>query len=422
MGIRGQLTLLIPGLVACGLVTIAFLAAEQQRREELVDMRVRNQQLQEGLGITAAMFISQNDMSSLDNLVAHVTSVERDDKLLELAVVDEHGRVLAHSEPTRFNQVMDDPFTRSALASDRPVWVRDDQTLRLAVPSQSGIRWATVIATYSLDRLEAKVARTRYEWLMFALGLWMVISAILYFGVDRLVVAPVRSLQAAVRKMGEGSLNTRAPPLRGREMSDLSSMFNKMAETLQAERDNLERAVQERTKELQDANARLERLAVTDGLTGLYNHRRFQEGLSSELLRSGRTNRPLAVLMADVDLFKKVNDALGHPAGDDLLRRLGAVLLANTRQTDLLARYGGEEFSVLLPETSKAEALQVAERMRAAVETELNRDTQWPQKITISLGVAAFPEDGKSGETVLLAADQALYLAKRQGRNRVIAA
>jgi diguanylate cyclase len=351
-----------------------------------------------------------------------MTQVEREDKLLELAVLDERGRVLAHSEPTRFNQLMDDDFTKSALASDRPVWVRGDSTLRLAVPSQSGIRWATVVATYSLERLEAKVARLRYEWLGFAFGLWLVISAILYFGVERVVVAPIRALQASVRKMGEGSLNTRAPPLRGLELSELSTMFNKMAETLQTERDNLERAVLERTKELQDANARLERLAVTDGLTGLYNHRRFQEGLASELLRSGRSNRPLAVLMADVDLFKKVNDALGHPAGDELLRRLAAVLLANTRQTDLLARYGGEEFSVLLPETSKSEALQVAERMRAAVETELNRDPRWPQKISISLGVAAYPEDGKSGETVLLAADQALYLAKRQGRNQVIAA
>ncbi len=422
MGIRGQLTLLIPGLVALGLVTIAFLAAEQQRRDELVDLRVRNEQLLEGMGVTAAMFISQNDMSSLDNLVAHLAAVEREDTMLDLAVLDGHGRILAHSEPTRFGQVLDDVFVRSALSADEPVWERTEHRLRLAVPSQSGVRWATVVATYSLDRLEAKVAHTRAQWLFFALALWTVISAILFLGMDRLVVRPVRALQVAVRKMGEGSLNTRAPPLRGREMSELSDMVNKMAESLQAERANLEHAVADRTKELSEANARLERLAVTDGLTGLYNHRRFQEGLASELLRSGRTNRPLAVLMADVDLFKRVNDAMGHPAGDELLRRLAAVLLANTRQTDLLARYGGEEFSVLLPETSKVEALQVAERMRAAVETELNRDTRWTQKISISLGVAAYPEDGKSGETVLLAADQALYLAKRQGRNRVIAA
>ena len=159
---------------------------------------------------------------------------------------------------------------------------------------------------------------------------------------------------------------------------------------------------------------------MTDGLTGVYNHRRFQEGISAELLRSARTGRPCSVLMADVDLFKKVNDTMGHPAGDELLRKLAGVLNSALRQTDLLARYGGEEFAALLPETSKAVAGQVAERMRYAVESELNADTKWPQRITVSIGVATFPDDGKSPEQVLSAADQALYVAKHQGRNRVV--
>ncbi len=108
----------------------------------------------------------------------------------------------------------------------------------------------------------------------------------------------------------------------------------------------------ERTRELQEVNARLERLAVTDGLTGLYNHRRFQEtpGVRAVALRAAPTGRP-GVLMVDVDLFKRVNDSMGHPAGDELLRRLAEVLWPKTRQTDLLARYGGEEFAVMLPET-----------------------------------------------------------------------
>jgi diguanylate cyclase (GGDEF)-like protein len=420
LGIRGQLTLLIPGLVAIGMVSLAFLAAEQQRRDEHFEMRLRSQQVLEAVGITAAVYLAQNDMSGLDTLVAHVSEGSKSSDLQQLTIVDAQGRVVADTQPERFNSIEADDFARSAIASGEPVWRREGRLLRIGVPAVSGIRWATVLARYSLDNVDAQVERTRAQWLGFAFALFAVIAAILYFGVDRVVVKPILSLQVAVRKMGEGSLSTRAPVVRGRELGELSAMMNRMAGSLQAERDNLEKAVEDRTRELQEANARLERLAVTDGLTGVFNHRRFQEGLAAELLRSTRTQRPCSVLMADVDLFKKVNDAMGHPAGDELLRKLAQVLNSALRQTDLLARYGGEEFSALLPETSKAVAGQVAERMRSAVEAELNGDGRWNQKITISIGVATFPDDGKSPEQVLVAADQALYIAKHQGRNRVV--
>ena len=403
-------------------MSIAFLAAESQRRDELADLRLRRQQVLQAVGLTAAVSVAQNDMASLDTLIAHVWEANRDHELLELAVLDGDGRVLAHGEPERFNTLMTDDFTKSALAADEPVWRWEKEQLRIAVPAKAGVRWATVTATWSLQNLEASVSRTRARWLMVALALLFILSAILFVGLDRLIVHPLSSLQNAVRRMGEGALNVRAPELSGREMGDLSRMVNKMAESLQTERDNLEKAVETRTKELQELNLRLERLAVTDGLTGVYNHRRFQESLAAEMLRSARTGRPLSVLMIDVDLFKRVNDAMGHPAGDELLRKLSSVLLSITRQTDLLARYGGEEFAVLLPETSKSVANQVAERMRAAVESQVNDGDRWTQRVTVSVGVASQPEDGKTAEQLLVAADQALYTAKRLGRNRVISA
>lgn len=414
------MTLLIPGLVAVGMVSLAFLAAEQQRRDAQFDMRLRNQQVLEAVGVTTAVYVAQNDVAGLDTLIAHVTARTTGGELEQLTVVDDHGRVLSDSDPERFNLVETDDFAKAAIAADEPVWRREGTELRIAVPAKSGLRWATVMARYSLQQVNAQVERTRAQWLGFAFALFAVIAAILYIGIDRLVVRPLSTLQQAVRKMGEGSLNTRAPAMSGREMGELSQMMNKMAGTLQSERDNLEKAVHDRTRELQEANSRLERLAVTDGLTGVFNHRRFQEGLAAELLRSARTGRPCSILMTDVDLFKKINDALGHPAGDELLRRLAQVLNTALRGTDLLARYGGEEFAALLPETSKTTAGQVAERMRSAVESELNTDAKWPQTITISIGVATFPDDGKTGEAVLAQADQALYVAKHQGRNRVV--
>jgi predicted signal transduction protein with EAL and GGDEF domain len=180
---------------------------------------------------------------------------------------------------------------------------------------------------------------------MMAFAVWLVLGLTLFLGINRLVVSPLKSLQHAMRKMGEGKLTTRATPQGSKELQELAEVVNGMAEKLAFERDNLEAAVKARTTELQEANDRLEKLAVTDGLTGLYNHRRFQEALSAELKRSERTGRPMSVLMWDVDLFKRVNDSMGHPRGDELLRMLAQVLSTAKRQTDLLARYGGEVFA-----------------------------------------------------------------------------
>lgn len=423
MGIRGQLTLLVPGLIAVALVGVAFYATEEQRKESLEAMRVKGQQSLEAIGVTAAVSVAQNDVAALDTLVAHVSGPNFSGDMLELEVLDEGGRVLASSKPERFNELRDDAFTRVALASDEPVWAQGGKRLRIAVPAKSGLRWATVSAIYSLDGHDLALKRFRNRWLTIAGLVWLVVGAALFLGMDRLVVAPLRGLQHAVRKMGEGKLATRAPISGSRELVELAEVVNGMAQKLAFERDNLEAAVKERTAELSQANARLEKMAVTDGLTGLFNHRRFQEALAAEMLRSLRSGRPMSVLMWDVDLFKKVNDSMGHPRGDELLRRLAQVLQSATRQTDLLARYGGEEFAVLLPETSKTEALAVAERMRLAVEEQLNFETpKWGQRVTVSGGVATWPEDGKTAEEVLIASDQALYVAKRQGRNRVIQA
>jgi len=172
-------------------------------------------------------------------------------------------------------------------------------------------------------------------------------------------------------------------------------------------------------------NARLyaeqSRLAVTDGLTGLFNHRRFQEALAAEIARARRYAHPVSLVLVDIDHFKRYNDANGHQAGDALLHELAALLRHAARENDLVARYGGEEFAFLLPQTAKAEAFTLAERVCAAV---ARRD--WDAaaalpggRLTISLGVASFPGDATSHAELLQRADQALYLAKNQGRNRV---
>jgi len=173
-------------------------------------------------------------------------------------------------------------------------------------------------------------------------------------------------------------------------------------------------------KELLETNKRLELLSITDGLTKLHNHRYFQDELARAFEESQRYQRPLSLAMIDIDFFKKVNDTHGHAVGDDVLKRAAALYRDSVRSTDLVARYGGEEFAVMMPETSLVDAEAFAEKIRNLVET-TPLDTQiGPLPITVSIGVASVPHTRiHSAKELIIAADKALYRAKKAGRNQV---
>jgi diguanylate cyclase (GGDEF)-like protein/PAS domain S-box-containing protein len=176
-----------------------------------------------------------------------------------------------------------------------------------------------------------------------------------------------------------------------------------------------ERQLAEYRKRLEEAVAKLEIVAVTDSLTGLKNRGALMERLDEEVQRARRYNLPLSLALLDVDFFKSFNDSFGHPAGDEVLRCVAQILQRHARPSDFSARYGGEEFVVVLGNTALCGALVHAERIRCAIENE-----NWPQrKITASIGVAALSQNIADGNALLRAADDALYQAKRAGRNRV---
>ena len=171
---------------------------------------------------------------------------------------------------------------------------------------------------------------------------------------------------------------------------------------------------------LQSAAVRLSRAeidAITDALTGLYNHRYLHERLSEELHRARDQQRPLSVLFCDLDHFKRYNDASGHSAGDAVLREVAHVIEQSVRNVDVAARYGGEEFVVLLVETGRETALVVAERIRERIRAA--GFTAGGVPLTVSIGVAGYPDDADRREDLLNKADWAMYLAKRRGRDQV---
>ena len=174
-----------------------------------------------------------------------------------------------------------------------------------------------------------------------------------------------------------------------------------------------------RNAELQQAKETFEQLSITDGLTKLHNHRFFQDHLTREILRVGRTGEPLSILLVDLDDFKQLNDRLGHAAGDELLAGIARILNQSVRATDLLARYGGEEFVVLTPDTDVSGAYRLAEKIRTTVAEAcfVLDDSLRPVRVTISIGVAQF---GGNRKAFFKAADRALYRAKDHGKNCVV--
>jgi diguanylate cyclase (GGDEF)-like protein len=225
----------------------------------------------------------------------------------------------------------------------------------------------------------------------------------------RSVLLPLRVLEEAANRFGSGDLSHRVSLTTPNEMGELGKTFNAMADRLAK------------------AQAELEDLSIHDGLTGLFNFREFHRQLAEEVERSWRYGHPLSLLMLDIDHFKSVNDTFGHLAGDDALRALATRIRQEVRPADRIARYGGEELVIILPETRASGAMTMAERLREIIASHpIPLGPGQTVTLTVSIGVAAYPEDvdsaeglADSAEQLIRASDKALYAAKEAGRNRV---
>jgi len=249
----------------------------------------------------------------------------------------------------------------------------------------------------------ANTMEQRVLWLigaLFVVGFGIV--ALGSFMLTHSILSPLNQLEQGASRFGEGRFDHRVDVDSDDEMGELAMTFNAMA------------------SKIQDAYSELAFLSSHDGLTGLYNHKAFQERLVEEVERAERYGHSVALLMLDIDHFKQINDTHGHPAGDAVLRMVAEFMRGHVRPSDHVARYGGEEFTILLPHASQSGALTSAERLRRTIETRAVQVTKEVMlKVTVSIGVAVFPDDVLSADKLISAADHALYAAKQAGRNRV---
>lgn len=253
----------------------------------------------------------------------------------------------------------------------------------------------------------AQVGQIRWYTLWMVCGLLLVVGLIAY-RLALLIVRPLDRLTAGAAEVAQGDLAVDLPAVSGGgEVAYLTQVFNDMVGRLEYGQ-----------AELQKKNDELARLSITDSLTGLSNRRHLMESINLETSRSRRNQHTFAILMIDVDHFKKYNDSHGHQAGDEVLVRMAAILKGVTRDVDTVSRYGGEEFLLLLPESDQNAAVEVAERIRER----LKDQTFDGESVTVSIGVAEFPIDGDGPSQVISGADSALYQAKREGRNVVVRA
>ncbi|HYV66398.1 MAG TPA: GGDEF domain-containing protein [Myxococcales bacterium] len=356
--------------------------------------------IREADGRFVAAFAAKLNLHAVADLLQRLSPHDSGD----IAVLTDQGKLIIRSRVSSAELMR----TKLPEAITGPLFDREGQTVSYkradgrevmgALRRVPRLRWAAVA---EVPREEGRVDRLRSSTGLLIAALLAIVGLLAWI-LASLTARPLGRLTAAAAKVAAGDLTIELPAGGIGEVGYLTRVFNTLVARLRE----------------RESQAELERLSVTDALTGLYNRRHLMGTLASEVQRSRRLRRPVSVLLADVDHFKQYNDTHGHPAGDVALAKIADILRKTTRGVDCVARYGGEEFLVLLLETTVATAAIVAERIRAQVAAEEFAGGM----ITVSIGVAECPSHGDTPESLIESADAALYEAKDGGRNRVIAA
>jgi diguanylate cyclase (GGDEF)-like protein len=273
-----------------------------------------------------------------------------------------------------------------------------------------------VLVQYLANEAFQPLSNLRNVMILIIVFICLLVFAVAYLQ-SKAITRPLQVLMDGVKRVAEGDYSFNVDVKSQNEIGSLARSFNSMVERIREMRED----ILTKKEALEKANAELTVMAITDGLTKLYNHRYFQDCLSSAISIAEEEKKAVTLMMVDIDHFKYYNDLFGHQAGDKLLKELAQLLINELGPNDMVARYGGEEFTVILYDANNVRGLEAAEKIRTAVELFpfIGRHEQPTGNITVSIGVASYPENAKNKEELIKLADEALYKAKCCSRNKV---
>lgn len=433
VGLRARLILIVTlGLgvsLAASLGVLLRLDDHDERRQT----SQRTAALLSALAAPVSVLLTQGRVADIDNLMGELSHRAGLLGLDGIVLLDAHGVVMA--ETTRGGQAQErfgrdlareDAFIAHAIVAPRALQDPEPpaRPQRVSVPVQTGVRWGTLVGVIDGAALDRALSARRERLLFSAVAVSSLGLLVLLLLLSLEVLTPIAGIVRMAERLAKGDLKARAPVAGAVELQTLATTLNDAARKLAGTQEELEERVASRTEELRAANERLEKLSLTDPLTGLFNRRYLDQLLALEVTRQRRHKRPFSLLMIDVDHFKNYNDAHGHPRGDDVLRTIAQLLASSLRGSDIVARVGGEEFVAVLLDVELPVAVTAAEKVRATIEAHNfpKASGQPLGRVTVSLGLASWPKHGDTADEVLEAADRALYVSKGTGRNRVTSA
>lgn len=409
------------------IATLTIISVQREREYYRRELEGQASLLLETLPLTMR---DQLYRMELDELIDIARVVGKNQNIKQFVIFDSNGLVLFDSsQPDMFFSQVVDPLGYILINTQSDQVYTDWQAEQFIVgqPIKLGNQILGAVAVgLSTHELDEKIGTLTRQSILLAM-ITLMIGITLSFWLGRQITNPLRTLADIASEMAGSDMLVRVDLPAQDEVGQLGRALNQMTDSIQRREQelrelasSLERTVAERTDELRLQNERLEQIAITDSLTGIYNRRFFYDLAKKEVARAKRYGNPLSVVILDADHFKRMNDTYGHLIGDQILINLAKLCQENIRSLDIIARYGGEEFVILMPEVSCADAQKSAERLRKLVAETSMVTGGLNVMMTVSLGVACW--DGANVldfDALLARADRALYQSKESGRNRV---
>ena len=414
-GVRQKVMLVLLTVLLTALSVSGWMALQQEKEDTLKEINRRGSDISRFVAKSMSFGVVGYDYHTIQLLVDDITL---SDDINYAKVVNAKGNVMAESgsllTKSSPNQVL---FHQDIKFEDEVIG-----TLTLGLSTENTIK-RLESQKYSLVQREAVII------LLIALGEFLALS----FIIVRPVSVMSKSLSESVDESGQ--IVGEVPVISQDEFGKLAVQFNSLSSQLNDANARLQsrvdiadkklmqtnRQLLNQSEELRQINEKFRKMSITDSLTSLYNRRRFEEIIETELAMSLEQGEVNSILVIDIDYFKRINDTYGHPCGDAVLRAVARILKHNLRKTDLLCRVGGEEFVAICRRADKNAALEIAEKMLRDIEKEDIQFGDLQINITISIGVATSDENNRvsSGENLYRNADKAVYESKETGRNKV---